>query len=413
MADSAFDLSAGLLAGTAATPARFAGFPPYMFVGGNNDPDCVPVEGLVKAAADVLVRHGSNLAIYNLGMGPQGYPPLRDHLASKLNRHRGMTITADDVLITTGSNQGIDLACELFVGPGDVVLIEALSYSGALGRFRKRGARLVPMPLDEEGIVVDAVAEKLAALKAEGVTPKLLYTIPTIQNPTGTIMPLARRHKLVALARQYGVPILEDECYADLTWAGIVRPPSIYSLDPACVIHIGSFSKSIAPALRLGYVVADWSIIGRMAALKSDGGTGALDQMITAEFCADGFDAHVGELAKTLRGKMEATMDAVEQQFGTLATVRRPDGGIFVWIGFPPEIDVRRLVAPAAKAGVSFNAGPEWAAEPESASNWLRLCFAMPSNQTIYEGVAKLAEVCHEVYGVPKFSANTKRGSAE
>ncbi len=129
MADDRFDLAAGLLAGTAATPARFAGFPPYMFVGGNNDPDCIPVEGFVQAAADVLRRHGSNLAVYNMGMGPQGYPPLRAFLANKLNRHRGMSITADDILITTGSNQGIDLTLDLFVGPGDVVLTEALSYS--------------------------------------------------------------------------------------------------------------------------------------------------------------------------------------------------------------------------------------------------------------------------------------------
>jgi 2-aminoadipate transaminase len=365
----------------------------------------------VKAAADVLRRHGSALAIYNMGMGPQGYPPLREFLANKLNTHRGMAITADDILITTGSNQGIDLTLDLFVGPGDVVLTEALTYSATLNRIRKRGATIVGMPLDDEGIVVDAVAEKLAALKAQGVTPKLMYTIPTVQNPTGSILPLARRQKLVALARQYGVPLFEDECYADLTWEGIVRPPSLYSLDPSCVIHIGSFSKTIAPAIRLGYVVADWSIIGRMAAIKSDGGTGALDQMITATFCeGGGFEAHVGELKKTLQSKLEATIDAVEQQFGSLATVYRPKGGIFLWVGFPPEIDVTRLIAPAAKVGVTFNPGPEWAAEPESARNALRLCFAMTDKQTIYDGVAKLAEVCHEIYGVPKFSANMKRG---
>ncbi|MEJ0023954.1 MAG: hypothetical protein WDN76_11360 [Alphaproteobacteria bacterium] len=135
--------------------------------------------------------------------------------------------------------------------------------------------------------------------------------------------------------------------------------------------------------------------------------------MITAAFCESGFDAHVAELKKTLHGKLEATIDAVEQQFGTLATICRPHGGIFLWIGFPPEIDVTKLVAPAASAGVSFNPGPEWAAEPESARNWLRLCFAMPDKQTIYDGVAKLAEVCHDVYGVPKFSANTRRGAAQ
>jgi len=336
---------------------------------------------------------------------------LREHLASRLNKYRGMNITADDVLITTGSNLAIELVLELYVGPGDTVLIEEMSYSVTIGRIKKRGATPIAMPLDDQGIVVDELAKILADLKAKGVKPKLMYTIPTVQNPTGTIMPLDRRKKLIALAREYGVPILEDECYADLTWKGIERPPSLRALDPSCVIYVGSFSKSIAPAIRLGYVVADWPILGRMTANKNDGGTGALDQMITAVFCEGNFDQHVEKLRVSLKEKMEAAIDAVEQQFGTMATVRRPEGGIYIWVGFPPEIDVTKLIAPAAKVGVSFNPGPEWSVDSTANKNWLRLCFAMPSKQTIYEGVAKLAEVCHDVYGVPKFSANTKRGA--
>jgi 2-aminoadipate transaminase len=411
MADGAFDLQAGLLAGTVATPPKFGGFPKYQFIGGHNDPELIPVEGFAEAAAEVIRKHGAQLAIYNLGTGPQGYPPLREHLANRLNKHRGMNITADDILITTGSNNAIDLATDLYVGPGDTVLIEAMSYAVTINRLKKRGANCVAMPLDDKGIVVDEVAKILAGLKAKGVRPKLIYTIPTVQNPTGSIMPLDRRKKLIALAHEYGVPILEDECYADLTWKGIERPPAIRALDPSCVIYIGSFSKSIAPAIRLGYVVADWSVLGRMTANKSDGGTGALDQMITAVYCEGNFDKHVDTLRVALKEKMEAAVDAVEQQFGTMATVHRPEGGIFIWVGFPPEIDVTKLVAPAAKAGVTFNPGPEWSVDAGANKNWMRLCFALPSKQTIYDGVAALASVCHDVYGVPKFSANTKRGA--
>jgi 2-aminoadipate transaminase len=392
----------------AAAP-RWAPFPKYYFVGGNNDPEQIPIEGLIDAAASVLRREGSKLAIYNLGLGPQGYPGLRQFVADKCERHRGIKAPIEDIMITTGSGQGIDMISKLLVDPGDTVLVEEYCYQGAMNRFRKIGAKLVGMKLDADGIVIESLARQLAELRAQGITPKFIYTIPTIQNPTASILPLDRRHALIALAREYNVAIFEDECYADLLWEGIEAPPALYALDPGCVIHLGSFSKSLAPALRLGYLIAQWDIMSRLLPLKGDSGTGALDQMVVAEFFSKNFDKHLGHLNGVLREKLAAMTEAVAREFGSEAECWAPKGGIFLWIKLPASVDVRSLVKPAADAGIVFNPGPEWAVSADNSSNCLRLCFAMPSKQTIRDGVAELARVCYEQTGIPVRSGNVSR----
>jgi 2-aminoadipate transaminase len=403
------DYSKLFSAGLPDPAARWAPFPKYYFVGGNNDPEQIPIEGLVEAAASVLRREGSKLAIYNLGLGPQGYPGLRQFVADKCDRQRGIKAPIEDILITTGSGQGLDMISKLLVNPGDTVLTEEYCYQGAMNRFRKLGAKLAGMKLDADGIVIEALAQQLADLKAQGITPKFIYTIPTIQNPTASILPLDRRHALIKLAREYNVAIFEDECYADLLWEGIEAPPALYALDPGCVIHIGSFSKSLAPALRLGYLIAGWELMSRLLPLKGDSGTGALDQMVVAEYFTKSYDHHMGHLNGILHDKLHAMTEAVAREFGSSAECWAPKGGIFLWIKLPPEVDVRKLVKPAAAAGIVFNPGPEWAVGADNSSNCLRLCFAMPSKQTIRDGVAELARVCYEQTGIPVRSGNVIR----
>jgi 2-aminoadipate transaminase len=390
---------------------RWAPFPKYYFVGGNNDPEQIPIEGLIEAAASVLRREGSKLAIYNLGLGPQGYPGLRQFVADKSKQHRGITAPIDDIMVVTGSGQGIDMISKLLLNPGDTVLAEEFCYQGALNRFRKLGAKIEAMKLDADGIVIDALAAQLAALKAKGVTPKFIYTIPTIQNPTASILPLDRRHALLKLAHDYNVAIFEDECYADLLWQGIEAPPALYALDPGAVIHLGSFSKSLAPALRLGYVIAPWELMRRLLPLKGDSGTGALDQMIVAEYFSKNFDKHLTHLNGVLQGKLDAMVEAVAQEFGSAAECWIPKGGIFLWIKLPDEVDVRKLLKPAAEAGIIFNEGPAWAVSADNSKSHLRLCFAMPSKAVIREGVAALAKVCYDQTGIPQQSSNIRRAS--
>jgi 2-aminoadipate transaminase len=409
MTSATFDFAPLLPPGLPAPAARWSGLAKYSFIGGNNDPDQVPVEGLIEAVNAILRREGKTLATYGLASGPQGYRPLRDFLTAKLKRDAGINCAADDILIVSGSLQALDLVNQTLLARGDTVIIERDTYQGALTRLTRLGVNAVGVPLDHEGMRMDALAAALADLTQRGITPKYIYTIPTVQNPTGTIMPETRRAELLKLSQEYGVPIFEDDCYADLIWDGR-RPPALYAMSRnAGVIHIGSFSKSIAPALRVGYIVAPWNVLSRMLALKTDAGSGALEQMVLAEYCAPHFAAHVPKLTRGLRAKLGTLMEALNEQFGTSAEFEDPKGGIFLWVKLPDHVDTLKLYQSALAAGVAINPGPEWSTDPAHAGSRLRLCFASPSHEQIRQGVAVLAEVCHREFGVPARSANVEK----
>jgi len=410
MSGAGFDYTPLLRRGLAPPAPRFGGFPKFNFIGGHNDPSLIPVEALADAAAAVLRREGPNLAMYNLSHGPQGFVGLRDFVITKL-AGRGIACTRDDVLITSGSGQGIELVSAVLIEPGDTVIVEEFSYGGALTRLRRVGATLVAAPLDEGGIKIDALGAILDELARKNVRPKFIYTIPSIQNPTGSILPLERRHGLLELARRHGVPIFEDECYTDLNFRDDM-PPALYGLDPSQVIHIGSFSKSLAPALRVGYLVAPWQMLSRLLPCKTDGGTGALEQMVIAEYFGRHFKRHVDELSRQLRAKLDTMVEALEGEFGTAVECWRPEGGIFLWLKLPDKVDVTTLIKPAADAGIAFNPGPEWACDGAAAKSYMRLCFALPSHDQIRAGVAALARVCFEQTGIPPHSANVRHRRA-
>jgi 2-aminoadipate transaminase len=404
-----FDFAPLLPAGLPPPAARWTGLARYSFVGGNNDPEQVPVDGLLDAVNAVLRREGKALATYGLASGPQGYRPLREFLTAKLQRDAGIACGADDILIVSGSLQALDLVNHTLLERGDTVIVEQETYQGALNRLTRLGVNAVGIPLDQNGMRMDALAETLADLKRRGITPKYIYTIPTVQNPTGSIMPEPRRVELLELSEQYGVPIFEDDCYADLIWDG-KRPPAIHAMAKnGGVIHIGSFSKSIAPALRVGFIVAPWAMLSRMLALKTDAGSGALEQMVLAEYCAPHFSSHVPKLTRGLRSKLDALMEALNEQFGTSAEFEAPKGGIFLWVKLPDNVDTLRLYQAALAAGVSINPGPEWSTDKAYSRSRLRLCFASPSIQQIREGVAVLADVCRKEFGVPVRIANVEK----
>jgi 2-aminoadipate transaminase len=408
MTSASFDFAPLLAPGTPAPAVKWNGFPKYNFIGGHNDAKQLPVDSLIAAAIAVLKREGATLATYGLNSGPQGYRPLRDFLVGKLKSHAGISCTADEILITSGSMQGLDLVNSLLLAKGDTVIVEQESYGGALTKLTRLGVNTIGIPLDEEGLRLDLLKERLEELKKKGVQAKYIYTIPTVQNPTGAIMGEKRRTELLKLAAAYGVMIFEDECYSDLVWSG-ERPKSLYALaNGEGVIHIGSFSKSIAPALRVGYIVAKWEIIGRMLGLKQDAGSGALEQMVLAEFCTQHFAAHVPKLTAGLKVKLDALREALAEQFGTAAEFGDPPGGIYLWIKLPEHVDTQKLALAAIAAGVSLNPGPEWSTNKSYAKNRLRLCFANPEPETIRRGVAVLAEVCRKEFGVPLRIANVE-----
>jgi 2-aminoadipate transaminase len=389
--------------------AKYNGFPKYNFVGGHNDAESLPVDDLVAAANAVLKREGATLATYGLNSGPQGYLPLREFLVKKLAKDAGITCSVDEILITSGSLQGLDLVNQMLLDKGDTIIMEQETYGGSISRVKRFGVNLVPAPLDKHGLDVDALGRLLADLKAKGIRPKYVYTIPTVQNPTATVLPLERRHALIKLCESYGVPIFEDECYSDLVWSG-ERPQALRGIaGDDRVIHIGSFSKSIAPALRLGYVVASWPVMSRLLALKTDAGTGAIEQMVMAEYCNGRFDDHVVKLRKKLKRKLDVLTEALGANFGTAAEFEPAEGGIFLWVKLPDVVDTMKLFQVASKEGVAINPGAEWSVDPAHGRSRLRICFANPSEQTIRDGIAKLAEICNREFGVPTRIANVGR----
>jgi len=409
MTVAAFDFSPLFPAGLPAPAGRWTGLPPYNFTGGNNDGDQVPIEGLIAAAKAVMQREGKTLATYGLASGPQGYRPLRDFLAAKLKRDAGMNCSADDILVVSGSLQALDLVNAALLARGDTVLIEKETYQGSINRLARLGVNAIGIPLDEGGMRMDALAATLADCKQKGVQPKYIYTIPTVQNPTATVMSEARRAEMLRLSAEYGVPIFEDDCYADLTWTG-ERPPAIHAMsDSGNVIHVGSFSKSIAPALRVGFIVAPWQALSRMLPLKTDGGSGALEQMVLAEYAAPHFADHLPKLRRGLRVKLDTLMEELNAQFGTAAEFEEPEGGIFLWVKLPDQVDTMKLYQAALAAGVAINPGPEWSVDKDHARCRMRLCFASPTVEEIRTGVAKLAEICRREFGVPARSANVER----
>ncbi len=401
MSSAQFDFSPLLPAGLPPPVARWTGRVKFDFTGGNNDPDRLPLDGLIAAADAVLRREGHTLSTYGLNSGPQGYRPLREFLVGKLKNDADINCTADDILITSGSLQAIDLVNATLLARGDTVIIEEDCYQGSINRLIRLGVTPIGIPLDGDGMRVDALSATLEDLKRKDIHPKYIYTIPTVQNPTGTILPMDRRHEMLRLSAAHGVPIFEDDCYSDLIWSG-ERPPALYAMsDHGGVIHIGSFSKSIAPALRVGYIVAPWDLMSRTLSLKTDAGSGALEQMVLAEYCTKNFSKHVPVLRRGLRAKLETLMESLREHFGAAAEFDDPKGGIFLWVKLPERVDTMKLYPLALAAGVAINPGLEWSVNRPHAQNRLRLCFASPSHEEINQGVAALAEVCRREFGVP------------
>jgi 2-aminoadipate transaminase len=406
----AYEFSPNLSAKAASAEAKpFTGYPPYHFVGGNIDEPTVPAEALAEAVAKVLRSEGHAMGKYGLNSGPQGYLPLREYICGMLARRCGMRVEPGDVLLTSGSLQAMDLVNWAFLDPGDVVLVEAANYTGALAKLKLIGAEIVGVAMDEHGMRMDALAAALDGLAAQGRRAKLIYTIPTIQNPTGTVLPLERRREMLALARKHDVAIFEDDCYADLIYSGD-RPPSLHALDEdGRVVYCATFSKTVAPALRVGYLVAPWPLMGHILPLKTDAGSGALEQMVLAEYLPGNFDAHVAELLPVLKEKADTLCAALDEHFGASVEYTRPVGGIYLWVTLPEQVDTDRLFTVALDQGVEINPGSQWAVDGPGNRRRMRLCFGHPPVENIRDGVRKLADICFREFGVPVRSGNIER----
>jgi 2-aminoadipate transaminase len=362
----------------------------YDFAVAYPPPETLPLDGLVDALKEGLRDEGRDLAVYP---HPQGYPPLREYVASKLARDRDIHVSPDDIVLADGSSQPIHMLAETLLNPGDVVLTEHFVYSGTLATLRRFGADVRGVACDDDGMLPDALQQAIDGAVAEGKTPKMIYTIPTFQNPLGFTMTLERRKAMLEVAYSTGVPILEDDCYVDLRYDG-EDVTSIHSLDDrGMVMYVASFSKIIAPAMRMGYLTAPSQLLDKARVVKSGAGVNQFTALTIHRYAMGGLDEHIAEANDLLRVKRDAMLAALGENFGSAAKWNRPEGALFVWLEMPEGVDLVAALPKAMEADVGYLPGPSFAPDGESGKNCARLCFGYNTPEEIHEGIARLAKV--------------------
>ncbi len=363
----------------------------YDFAVAYPDPESIPFDGLVESLKQALREEGRDLAIYH---HPQGYPPLREFVAQKLARERNIHVSADDIILGDGSSQPIHMLLEVLVDPGDVVFTEDFVYTGTLAQMRRFRADIRGIPCDQEGMLPDALERAIKKALSEGKHPKLIYTIPTFQNPQGWTMTLERRKAMVRLAQKYDVPIMEDDCYVDLRYDG-QDVTSIYSLDDTGhVMYVASFSKIIAPGMRLGYLTAPREVLERALAAKSGGAVNLFAAFAIHRYSTGQLAQHIEDINEIQRAKRDAMLAALGENFGSGATWSRPSGGLFIWLKMPEGADLVKLRDVALDtADVGYIPGNMFAPDGVSGRNYARLCFGYNTPEEIREGIARLADV--------------------
>jgi 2-aminoadipate transaminase len=360
--------------------------------GGLPAPELFPIDEYRRAFEWVLETDGAQALQY----GPsEGYSGLRALIAERLGQI-GIRCEGDDILITNGSQQALDLIGKIFLDPGDAVLCEKPTYLGALQAFNQYQASYAVVPMDDDGMRVDEVERLLADDRGPGGRRriKLVYALPNFQNPTGRSMSSERRHRLVELASRYGVPIVEDDPYGELRYEG--EPlPTLKSLDTdGGVIYLGTFSKILAPGFRLGWVVASPDALEGILHAKqpSDLHTGIAQQMATYYVARDGFvDRHVEHIKDFYRERRDVMLRALEEHFPSGARFTRPAGGLFVWAELPAHIDTRELLLEAIRDKVAFVPGQGFHPD-HSGTNTMRLNFSNVPPDMLREGIRRLGK---------------------
>ncbi len=363
------------------------------FGGGFPAPDVFPVEEFKKACISVLEKKGPEVLQYG---STDGYVPLRE-MVSRYNIRSGMNIDISNILITTGSQQALDLLGKIFINRGDRILVESPTYLGALQAWNAYGAEYITVPVDEYGMRTDLLEEALR------IGPKFIYVLPNFQNPTGTTMPLERRMKLIELADRYGVPIIEDDPYGQLRYEGD-DIPSVEILDSRVreqngtytgnVIYLSTFSKILAPGIRLAWVVAPDTVIRKLALAKqgTDLNTSMFNQVVAHEVGQHGFiDRHILVMREVYRERRNAMLDSLEEHMPEGVTWTHPQGGLFLWVKMPKNLDSTEMLPSVIEENVAYVPG-EFFHPDGSGKNSIRLNFSFCSPEKINEGIARLGK---------------------
>ena len=371
------------------------------FAGGLPSPDVFPIEEFQEACDMVLSEAGKQALQYST---TEGYLPLREMVARHTSRY-GIKVAAENIVITSGSQQALELIAKIFVNPGDRILVEEPTYMGALQAWNAYGAQYVTVPTDDDGMRVDALE------KALRIGPKFIYVLPNFQNPTGRTMSLKRRHKLVELADHYGVPIVEDDPYGQLRYEGKHLPPVVV-LDgkfhengenhyTGNVLYTSTFSKTLAPGLRLAWLIAPPTVLERFVHAKqgSDLHTSSLTQMVAYEVAHGGFlDKHIKMIRNTYKVRRDLMLAGAQEYFPEEVSWTRPEGGLFLWVTLPEHCNAQDLLEDAIEQKVAFVPGHPFY-PLGGGENTFRLNFSNASHEQLEIGMERLGQVLHKHVG--------------
>ena len=363
--------------------------------GGLPAPETFPVETIKEIAAEILTHHADKALQYGT---TKGFTPLRLALADWMEKRYGIPTSKVEIMMVAGSQQALDLIGRVFINPGDIVVVEGPTYLAALNAFKYYDPEFLSIPMDDNGMMVDLLEEKLRKLNAEGKKIKFVYTVSTFQNPMGVTMSIDRRKRLIELAREYDFLIVEDSPYSELRYSGEPIPPIKHFDDEGRVMYLGTFSKILSPGMRLGWIAAHPHFIRKIEIAKQavDLCANTLSQVIAWKYVADGhLDEHIPKIIEFYKPRRDAMLEALEEYMPEGVKWTKPDGGMFIWVTLPEGIDTKVMAEKAISRGVAYVPGEAFFAHRE-VKNAMRLNFTYVPEEKIRDGVKRLAEVIEE-----------------
>ncbi len=363
------------------------------FAAGNPSPESFPVEALGEISADIFKNQSTTALQYSI---TEGYPPLREAIAKRQREKFSIGTDEDSVLIVSGGQQGMELSCKVFCNEGDEVICENPSFIGSLNSFRSLGATPIGVELDEDGMDIEALENALAAHPKA----RLIYVIPTFQNPSGRTTSYEKRVKIYELARKYDRIIIEDNPYGELRFSG-EDVPTLKSMDEdGRVIYCSSFSKILSAGMRVGFVVANNEIIQKLAVAKQgeDVHTNIFFQMLAYKYMTEyDIDAHIKKINDIYRRKCNLMLDALDKYMPSEVAFTRPEGGLFIWCTLPAHVDAPSFISRAVERKVAVVPGVAFNCDTSAPSQSFRINYSMPSDEQIVEGVKILGELAREM----------------
>ena len=354
------------------------------------DRDTMPVQGFVDALADIMPREGLDLAKYP---PPQGHVGLREHIADSLKVNRGVEVPVDNIFLTAGAGGAVGTVLDAFVDAGDTVLVEEFCYSGTLGMLLGKRANVIHVPTDADGMDTDALERIIEELAADGIKPKLIYSISVYQNPMGVTLTAERRARMVEISQQRGIPILENESYADFRIDGDPLPPAMYGIDDQDgVTYVSAYTKLLGCGLRLGFGVAPDPVKDVLGKLRFGSSPSHLTSMAVYEYLRQNGDAYIESVAQSLGAKRDAMLAALGEYFPPSCEWSEPNGGMMLWGKMPEGANTWDTLEKAVQAGVKYNPGAIYRAD-RSPNNYIRLTYSYHDVDEIREGIELLSRV--------------------